>query len=72
MSLPARQAYILPMPLLSVIVIARLRGRGVLAGLLLYKLPFTLGHLIPWLAWRELRALLGFRVIAALWAGLSL
>lgn len=45
---------------------------GVLAGILIYKPHLVSGFLILWLAYGELRALLGFATVAGTWVGLSL
>lgn len=62
--------------LLTVILVFSLQGKsfwaGVAAGLTIYKPQFALGFLILWFVWKDMRALIGFSLIALLWAGITL
>lgn len=55
------------------ILVASMKKRwllaGILAGLSIYKPQFALGFLIIWLVWGQWRALLGYGVVVAAWAG---
>jgi hypothetical protein len=69
----AGQNHALTLLLITGIIIATIREKwilaGVLAGFLLYKPQFTIGFLILWLVWKQYKAIASFAIIALIWGG---